>query len=128
VSWSQVTNLRRIARAGSGGQWLSVLSACLALARTTFAEPPHAGDFTLLMTLCSTGLRRVELCRLKVGGMDSKRTMPRVVEGKGGIDREVPLPLPVEASIRDLRSPPDVSMRNLPGKVPLARVPVHGSR
>jgi integrase/recombinase XerD len=46
---------------------------------------------TLLMTLYSTGLRRAELCRLKVADVDSKRMMLRVVQGKGGIDREVPL-------------------------------------
>ena len=44
----------------------------------------------MLMTLYSTGLRRAELCRLKVSDIDSKR-MLRVVQGKGGIDREVPL-------------------------------------
>jgi len=41
------------------------------------------------MTLYSTGLRRAELCRLKVSDIDSKRMMLRVVQGKGGIDREV---------------------------------------
>jgi integrase/recombinase XerD len=46
---------------------------------------------TMLMTLYSTGLRRAELCRLKVRDIDSKRMMLRVVQGKGGIDREVPL-------------------------------------
>ncbi len=46
---------------------------------------------TMLMTLYSTGLRRAELCRLKVADIDSKRMMLRVVQGKGGIDREVPL-------------------------------------
>ena len=46
---------------------------------------------TMLMTLYSTGLRRVELCRLKVSDIDSKRMMLRVVQGKGAIDREVPL-------------------------------------
>ncbi len=45
---------------------------------------------TILMTLYSTGLRRAELCRLKVGDIDSKRMMLRVIQGKGGIDREVP--------------------------------------
>ena len=45
----------------------------------------------MLMTLYSTGLRRAELCRLKVSDIDSKRMMLRVVQGKGGIDREVPL-------------------------------------
>jgi integrase/recombinase XerD len=39
---------------------------------------------TMLMTLYSTGLRRAELCRLKVGDIDSKRMMLRIVQGKGG--------------------------------------------
>ena len=46
---------------------------------------------TMLMTLYATGLRRAELCRLRVADVDSKRMMVRVVQGKGGIDREVPL-------------------------------------
>ena len=46
---------------------------------------------TILMTLYSTGLRRAELCRLKVSDIDSKRMMLRVIQGKGGIDREVPV-------------------------------------
>ena len=37
---------------------------------------------TMLMTLYSTGLRRAELCRLKVSDIDSKRMMLRVVQGK----------------------------------------------
>jgi integrase/recombinase XerD len=45
---------------------------------------------TILMTLYSTGLRRSELCRLKVSDIDSKRMMIRFVQGEGGIDREVP--------------------------------------
>ena len=39
---------------------------------------------TILMTLYSTGLRRAELCRLKVADVDSKRMMLRVVQGKIG--------------------------------------------
>jgi integrase/recombinase XerD len=56
---------------------------------------------TMLMTLYSTGLRRAELCRLKVADVDSKRMMVRVVQGKGGIDREVPLSQKLLGALRD---------------------------
>ena len=41
------------------------------------------------MTLYATGLRRAELCRLKVADSDSDRMMIHVREGKGGRDRDV---------------------------------------
>jgi integrase len=56
---------------------------------------------TILMTLYSTGLRRAELCRLKVADVDSKRMMLRVVQGKGGIDREVPLSKKLLSALRE---------------------------
>jgi integrase/recombinase XerD len=43
----------------------------------------------ILMTLYATGLRRAELCRLKVADIDSDRMMIHVREGKGGGDRDV---------------------------------------
>jgi integrase/recombinase XerD len=46
---------------------------------------------TMLMTLYSTGIRRSEMCRLKVEDIDSKRSLIHVRAGKGGRDREVPL-------------------------------------
>src|SRR5258707_776064 len=46
---------------------------------------------TLLMTLYGTGMRRAELAHLKVGDVDSQRMIIRVVEGKGGKDRDLPL-------------------------------------
>ena len=46
---------------------------------------------TLLMTLYGAGLRRSELCRLKVRDIDSQRMLLRIEQGKGGRDREVPL-------------------------------------
>ncbi len=46
---------------------------------------------TLLMTLYSTGIRRAELCRLRVNDIDSRRMMIRIQQGKGRRDREVPL-------------------------------------
>lgn len=56
---------------------------------------------TILMMLYSTGLRRAELCRLKVADIDSKRMMVRVIQGKGGIDREVPLSQKLLAALRE---------------------------
>jgi len=46
---------------------------------------------TLLMTLCGTGMRRSELAHLKVGDIDSQRMIIRVVAGKRGKDRDLPL-------------------------------------
>ena len=43
----------------------------------------------ILMTLYATGVRRAELCRLKVADIDSSRMMIHVREGKGGRDRDV---------------------------------------
>jgi integrase/recombinase XerD len=43
----------------------------------------------ILMTLYATGLRRAELCRLKVADVDSERMVIHVREGKGGRDRDV---------------------------------------
>jgi len=53
-----------------------------------------AGTFfsqTLLMTLYGTGMRRSELAHLKVSDIDSQRMIIRVVAGKGGKDRVLPL-------------------------------------
>ena len=46
---------------------------------------------TLRMTLYATGRRRSELVCLKVSDVDSQRLILRVVEGKGGKDRDLPL-------------------------------------
>src|SRR2546429_7014796 len=46
---------------------------------------------TLLMTLYGTGMRSAELARLKVSDIDSQRMILRVVAGKGGKDRDLPL-------------------------------------
>lgn len=45
----------------------------------------------LLLTAYSCGLRRSEVCRLKVSDIDSQRMMIRITQGKGGVDRDVPL-------------------------------------
>lgn len=46
---------------------------------------------TLLMTLYGTGMRRSELAHLKITDIDSQRMIIRVVAGKGGKDRDLPL-------------------------------------
>jgi site-specific recombinase XerD len=43
----------------------------------------------MLMTLYATGLRRSELCQLKVTDIDSERMVIRVRQGKGARDRDV---------------------------------------
>lgn len=45
----------------------------------------------VLMTLYSTGMRRAELTRLRVGDIDKERMVIHIKQGKGGKDREVPL-------------------------------------
>ena len=45
----------------------------------------------LLMTAYSTGMRRAEVCNLKVEDIDSRRMLIRVHQGKGRRDRDVPL-------------------------------------
>src|SRR5204863_6747877 len=45
----------------------------------------------MLMTVYSTGMRRIEMCRLKVEDIDSERMVIHIREGKGGRDRDVPL-------------------------------------
>jgi site-specific recombinase XerD len=45
----------------------------------------------MLMTLYSTGMRRAEMCRLKVSDIDSERMVVHIRSGKGGRDRDVPL-------------------------------------
>src|ERR1700694_737514 len=45
---------------------------------------------TMLMTLYSTGMRRAEMCRLKIADVDSKRMVIHIRQGKGGRDRDVP--------------------------------------
>ena len=45
----------------------------------------------MLMTLYSTGMRRAEVCTLKVSDIDSERNVIHIRNGKGGRDRDVPL-------------------------------------
>jgi site-specific recombinase XerD len=44
---------------------------------------------TMMMMLYATGLRRAEMCHLKVTDIDSKRMVIHVRQGKGGRDRDV---------------------------------------
>ncbi len=45
---------------------------------------------SLLMVLYGTGMRRSEVAHLKLLDIDSRRMIIRVVEGKGGKDRDLP--------------------------------------
>jgi integrase/recombinase XerD len=47
--------------------------------------------YAMLLTMYCCGLRRSELCRLKVSNIDSQRMVLRIERGKGGVDRELPL-------------------------------------
>ena len=55
------------------------------------ASAANLFHYTVLMTLYATGLRRAELCRLRVGDIDSQRMVIHVRKGKGNRDRDLPL-------------------------------------
>jgi len=55
----------------------------------------------ILMTLYGTGLRREELCRLKVTDVDSQRMVIHVRQGKGNRDRDLPLSPKLLEVLRD---------------------------
>ena len=54
----------------------------------------------MIETLYSTGMRRAELCQLKVEDIDSPRMVIHIREGKGGKDRDVPLSLQLLETLR----------------------------
>jgi integrase/recombinase XerD len=54
----------------------------------------------MLMTAYSTGMRREEVCQLKVEDIDSKRMLIRIRQGKGRRDRDVPLSPKVLETLR----------------------------
>lgn len=56
---------------------------------------------TMLLTLYGAGLRRSELCHLKVRDIDSQRMVLRIEQGKGGRDREIPLSRTLLAALRE---------------------------
>ncbi len=47
--------------------------------------------YTILLILYATGMRRSELCQLKVEDIDSERMIIHIRQGKGRRDRDVPL-------------------------------------
>jgi site-specific recombinase XerD len=55
----------------------------------------------MLMTLYSTGMRRAEMCRLKVSDIDSERMVIHIRHGKGGRDRDVPLSDKLRETLRE---------------------------
>ena len=55
----------------------------------------------MVMTLYATGVRRAELCRLKVADIDSGRMVLHIREGKGGRDRDVPLSPKLLTTLRE---------------------------
>jgi site-specific recombinase XerD len=55
----------------------------------------------MLITMYSTGMRRAELCRLKVEDIDSTRMLIHIRHGKGGKDRDVPLSPKVLETLRE---------------------------
>jgi integrase/recombinase XerD len=82
---------------------------------------------TLLMTLYGTGMRRSELAHLKVSDVDSQRMIIRVVAGKGGKDRDLPLSPILLETLREYwrwRKPKlylfPTRTRGLPGEEPIS--------
>jgi integrase/recombinase XerD len=61
----------------------------------------HLMHRTILMTLYSTGMRRAELCRLKVTDVDSARKVIHIRQGKGRKDRDVPLSATLLETLRE---------------------------
>lgn len=55
----------------------------------------------IVMTLYSTGMRRGELCRLKVADVDSDRKVIHIRIGKGSKDRDVPLSATLLGTLRE---------------------------
>jgi len=54
----------------------------------------------MLMTLYSTGMRRAELCQLKVQDIDGERMIIHIRQGKSGKDRDVPLDPKLRETLR----------------------------
>ncbi len=55
----------------------------------------------MLMMLYSTGIRRAELCQLKVEDIDGGRMVIHIRHGKGGKDRDVPLDPKLRETLRE---------------------------
>ncbi len=58
-------------------------------------------DYTMLMTLYATGMRRAELIGLKVQDIDSQRMIIHIRQGKRNRDRDVPLPPKLLNTLRE---------------------------
>jgi integrase/recombinase XerD len=61
----------------------------------------HLMHRAILMTLYSTGMRRAELCRLKVTDIDGARKVIHIRQGKGRKDRDVPLSATLLETLRE---------------------------
>jgi integrase/recombinase XerD len=61
------------------------------LAQADLATPAGVRDRAIMEILWSTGLRRAELGRLTLHDIDRERALVRVIRGKGGKDRLVPI-------------------------------------
>ena len=70
----------------------------------------------MLMTLYSTGMRRAELCHLKVEDIDSERMLLHIRHGKGGRDRSVRLSPKLLETLREYGrwSNPAIGLLTLP--------------
>jgi integrase/recombinase XerD len=70
---------------------LSAVEVDTLLAQIDTASPAGLRDRAMLEVLWSTGLRRAELLALTLSDIDAERGLVRVVRGKGGKDRVVPI-------------------------------------
>jgi integrase/recombinase XerD len=70
---------------------LSVADVDRLMNETDIEEPAGLRDRAILETLYSTGLRRMELVKLKLYDVDLRQGMVTVREGKGRKDRLVPI-------------------------------------
>jgi integrase/recombinase XerD len=61
------------------------------LALPDLDEPVGLRDRAIMEVLYSTGIRRGELCRLRVADVDAARGTVHVLQGKGGRDRVIPI-------------------------------------
>jgi site-specific recombinase XerD len=79
---------------------------------------------TMLMMLYATGLRRAEMCHLKVSDIDSKRMVIHVRQGKGGRDRDVLLTPKLLETLREYWRWMKPRTYLFPGTVRRADVPI----
>lgn len=70
---------------------LSAAEAEAVLAVPRLASPWGVRDRAVLETLYSTGMRRIELVRLRVSDLDVRQGLVWIRRGKGGRDRVVPI-------------------------------------